>query len=240
MKRAPGVRQAWDHDTVTDSRSTELGPLAGRTFDAVLFDMDGTLIDSMPGALRAWRDWADEHGVDPARLVSLGGRPATQIIGELLPADQVAAGVARIGALETELAAAGIDLLPGTEATLAGLPADRVAIVTSCTRPLLAARLAGSGLRTPREIVTVDDVPRGKPHPDPFLLAAQRLGVDPARCLVVEDAPAGLAAGRAAGCATLAVGSTHPWAELDADGHAPDLSHVRFTSSADGISLAPA
>ncbi|MPQ97768.1 HAD-IA family hydrolase [Modestobacter sp. I12A-02628] len=201
--------------------------------------MDGTLIDSMPGALRAWADWAAEHHVDPARMTGLGGLPAVRIISELLPADQVDAGVRRIAELETAMAAAGIELLPGTAETLATLPGDRVAIVTSCTRELLASRLAGSGLAAPAEIVTVDDVARGKPHPDPFLLAAERLGADPRRCLVVEDAPAGLAAGRAAGCATLAVGATHPRHELDADGHAPDLSHVVFHVRPDGISIGP-
>jgi len=112
--------------------------------------------------------------------------------------------------------------------------------VTSCTRALLAARPAGSRLQHPREIVTSDDVRHGKPAPDPFLLGAQRLGFDPARCLAVEDAPAGLTSARTAGCTTLAVGDTHPHAELDADAHVPDLSHVPFTVTAAGITVAPA
>jgi sugar-phosphatase len=113
-----------------------------------------------------------------------------------------------------------------------------VAIVTSCTRSLLEARLAGSRLQRPREVVTFDDVEHGKPAPDPFLLGARRLGDDPGRCLAVEDAPAGLASARAAGCTTLAVGATHPHTELDADAHAPDLSHVRFTPGPDGVTVA--
>ena len=224
----------------TAPSSPDLAALAGRTFDAVLFDMDGTLIDSMDGSLRAWHAWAAEHDVDPAALADLGGRPAAQVIPALLTAERVADAIARIERLEIEVAAEGIEVLPGTVEALAALPPERVAIVTSCTRELLAARLAGSRLQHPREIVTFDDVRHGKPAPDPFLLGAQRLGVDPARCLAVEDAPAGLLSARTAGCTTLAVGDTHPRAELDADAHAPDLSHVRFVVTADGISVVPA
>ena len=215
----------------------DLEHLTGRTFDAVLFDMDGTLIDSMALSLAAWHRWAAEHDVDPAHLTDLGGRPAAQVIPALLTADRVADALARIEHLEVEAAAAGIPVLPGTVEALAALPPDRVAIVTSCTRELLVSRLAGSKLPHPREIVTFDDVEHGKPAPDPFLLGARRLGVDPARCLAVEDAPAGLASARAAGCTTLAVGATHPHGELDADAHAPDLSHVRFAATAEGITV---
>jgi sugar-phosphatase len=215
----------------------DLDALIGRTFDAVLFDMDGTLIDSMAGSLQAWERWATEHDVDPAHLADLGGRPAAQVIPALLTAERVADALARIEHLEAEAAAEGIAVLPGTVEALTALPPDRVAIVTSCTRELLTARLAGSQLRHPREIVTFDDVEHGKPAPDPFLLGARRLGVDPARCLAVEDAPAGLASARAAGCTTLAVGDTHPHNELDADAHAPDLSHVRFDAGLGGITV---
>ncbi|MGY1845205.1 HAD-IA family hydrolase [Modestobacter sp. SYSU DS0875] len=219
--------------------SLDVDALAGRTFDAVLFDMDGTLIDSMSGALAAWDTWAREHDVDPAVLAELGmgGRPAVQVIGQLLTAERVADALARIEHLEIEAAAEGIAVLPGTVDALTALPPERVAIVTSCTRTLLAARLSGSGLPRPREVVTFDDVQHGKPAPDPFLLGAQRLGFDPARCLAVEDAPAGLASARAAGCTTLAVGDTHRPDELEADAHAPDLSHLRFVVTPDGITV---
>ncbi len=215
----------------------ELDALATRTFDGVLFDMDGTLIDSMAGAMRAWHAWATEFGVDPAALAAVGGRPATQIVGALLPEHRVTAGLDRIHELELAEASTGIAVLPGVAEAFAALPANRVAIVTSCTGPLLTARIQGSGLRRPREVICVDDITNGKPAPDPFLLGAHRIGVDPTRCLVVEDAPAGLAAGRAAGCATLAIGDTHDHSELDADGYAPDLGHVRFASTPAGITL---
>ncbi len=215
----------------------ELDALADRHFEGVLFDMDGTLIDSMRGSIRAWQTWAAEHDVDPAALTALGGRPASQIVASLLPADRVEQGLARIHELEVAEALAGIAVLPGVLEAFTTLPANRVAIVTSCTGPLLEARLAGSGLRRPREVVCVDDITNGKPAPDPFLLGAHRIGVDPQRCLVVEDAPAGLAAGRAAGCMTLAIGDTHHHSELEADAYAPDLGHVRFGSNGAGITV---
>src|SRR3954470_20306166 len=104
----------------------DLDALRGRTFDAVLFDMDGTLIDSTALSLRAWHAWAAEHDVDPVHLVDLGGRPAAQVIPALLTADRVAGALARIEHLEIEAAAAGIEVLPGTVEALATLPPDRV------------------------------------------------------------------------------------------------------------------
>ncbi|MGA8979672.1 MAG: HAD-IA family hydrolase, partial [Pedococcus sp.] len=181
-----------------------LGLLDGRDFAAVLFDMDGTLIDSIPVVLRSWLRWADEEGVDPARLVGFHGVPARGIAEKLLPADRVDAAVDRIEAIETA-DTEGITVLPGTLIALATLSgsgrggSDLCAIATSCTQPLADARIAATGLPVPRVVVTASDVRQGKPRPDPFLLAAQRLGVDPRECLVVEDAPGGLEAARAAG-----------------------------------------
>lgn len=210
-----------------------LGTLEDRTFAAVLFDMDGTLIDSIPVVVRSWLRWADEEGVDPHRLAGFHGVPARGVAAALLPPERVDAAVERIEAIEiadTE----GITILPGTLDALAALRAagpdgrDLAAIATSCTAPLAAARIAATGLPAPAVVVTASDVAQGKPHPDPFLLAAQRLGVDPRECLVVEDAPGGLEAARAAGCATLAVSTTTGAADLIADAVVDDLGAVRF------------
>ena len=206
-----------------------LGTLEGRTFAAVLFDMDGTLIDSIPVVIRSWVRWADEEDVDPRRLAGFHGVPARGVIAALLPPERVDSAFDRIEAIEvadTE----GITVLPGALDALAALSGDgqRCAIATSCTRPLADARLAATGLPAPAVVVTASDVIRGKPHPEPFLLAAARLGVDPADCLVVEDAPGGLEAGRAAGCATLAVSTTTAVADLVADAVVETLADVQF------------
>lgn len=211
-----------------------LGTLDGRDFAAVLFDMDGTLIDSIPAVVRSWLRWADEEGVDPARLVGFHGVPARGIAVKLLPADRVDAAVDRIEAIETA-DTEGITVLPGTLLALATLTGsgrdggDLCAIATSCTQPLATARIEATGLPAPRVVVTASDVRQGKPHPDPFLLAAQRLGVDPRECLVVEDAPGGLEAARGAGCATLAVTTTTVPADLLADAVVGTLAEVEFS-----------
>ncbi|MBD5785357.1 HAD-IA family hydrolase [Cellulosimicrobium terreum] len=218
---------------------------AGRTFDAVLFDMDGTLIDSVPAVERSWRRLAAEHGLpDPDEYQIPHGTPARTVLAGLLPPERVDAAYERIHELEL-LDADGVTILPGTRDALAALPAGRLAIVTSCTTPLAAVRMAASGLEAPAVVVTADDVERGKPDPDPFLLGAQRLGVDPARCLVVEDAPAGIASGRAAGCAVLAVTGTHSAADLATTDPAPDaiapgLGAVRFDVGPDGVRVTDA
>jgi mannitol-1-/sugar-/sorbitol-6-phosphatase len=213
-----------------------LGPLEGRDFAAVLFDMDGTLIDSTPVVLRSWVRWAQEEGLDPARLAHSHGIPARGIVEALLPAERVDAAVTRIEQIElgdTE----GITVLPGAAAALLALQGGHSAIVTSCTRPLAAARIDATGLVAPSLVVTASDVERGKPHPDPFLLAARRLGADPADCLVVEDAPGGLTAARSAGCATLAVTTTTAPADLDADAVVATLADVRFRAEGGRVSV---
>jgi sugar-phosphatase len=218
---------------------SDLGPLGGRAFAAVLFDMDGTLIDSIPVVIRSWLRWAQEHDLDPSHLQGFHGVPAAAIVAKLLPADRHEPALRRI--TELELADTdGITVLPGAAEALAELSPDHCAIATSCTTPLAAVRIEATGLRVPRVVVTADDVERGKPHPDPFLLAARRLGVDPRQCLVVEDAPGGLEAARAAGCATLAVTTTTPPEELVADAVVADLGHVAFGRVDGGVRLRPA
>jgi sugar-phosphatase len=192
-----------------------LGKLVDLEFEAVIFDMDGTLIDSTPAVERAWTTWAGEHGLTRADLAGNHGVPSAGVVRKVLPAELHDSAIARINVLELE-DVAGIVVLPGAAEALAALRSAKNAIATSCTVPLAQARIAAAALVPPSVLVTADDVARGKPAPDPFLEAAKRLGVDPTRCLVVEDAPAGLQAAKAAGCSTLAVVTTTLERDLDA------------------------
>ncbi|WP_262058618.1 HAD family hydrolase [Streptomyces sp. STR69] len=207
--------------------------------EALLFDNDGTLVSSLESVRRCWTRWAEEFGItaeDFAR-VELHGRTAVAIAADLLPADVVPVAVARIEALEVEdVANGGAVLLPGTRDFLDSLPADRWAVVTSATRRLAEARLAHADI-LPKTLVVAEDVTRGKPDPEPYLLAARQLGVDPARCVVFEDAPAGLRAGRAAGMITVALATTHQAHELDADLVVSDLSALSALVSDGGVEI---
>lgn len=206
--------------------------------DALLFDNDGTLISSMESVRRCWTRWAQEYGItaEDFAAVELHGRPAVEIVADLLPAELVAEAVARIEDLEVSDVAGGVLALPGTLDLLAALPPERWAVVTSATRRLAEARLAEVGIR-PKTLIAADDITRGKPDPEPFLLAARVLGVDPARCVVFEDAPAGLTAGRAAGMTTVALTTTHQVAELSADVVVEDLAAVSVQATAGGVEI---
>ena len=215
-----------------------LDQLVDEEFDAVIFDMDGTLIDSTPAVARAWTSWAVEYGITAEQLDGHHGMPSASVVRLLVGADLEESAIDRINALEIE-DVHDIVVLPGAAEALAALASAKNAIATSCTVPLARARIAAAGLVAPSVLVTADDVPRGKPAPDPFLEAASRLGVDPTRCLVVEDAPAGLEAARAAGCATLAVVTTTPEGELHADAVVRNLADVTFRATPTGIRVSP-
>ncbi|MEU9593604.1 HAD family hydrolase [Streptomyces sp. NPDC048219] len=207
---------------------------------ALLFDNDGTLVSSLESVRRCWTRWAGEYGITAEEFgrVELHGRPAAEIAADLLPAGVVPEAVARIEHLEVEdVPNGGVHLLPGTRAFLDALPADRWAVVTSATRRLAEARLDAVGI-LPKTLVAADDITRGKPDPEPYLLGARALGVDPAACVVFEDAPAGLQAGRAAGMTTVALATTHRAAELDADLVVDDLSALSVLVTDDGIEIA--
>jgi mannitol-1-/sugar-/sorbitol-6-phosphatase len=218
----------------TQVQSTGLGAVGERTYDAVLFDLDGTLIDSTEAVLRSWLTWADERGVDPARLQGFHGVQARQIVRALVAEHEIGPASARIDELEL-LDVQGIVPLPGAARALAALPAGRSAVVTSCTARLAAVRLGAAALPVPQVLVTADDVAAGKPDPEPFLVGAERLAADPARCLVFEDAPSGLAAGRAAGSTTLAVLTTTAAEQLDADAVVRSLADVVLVAGPDGV-----
>ncbi len=204
--------------------------------DALLFDSDETLVSCLHSVVRVWTRWAQSYGLTPADVarVEVHGRPAAAIVAELLPAEQVAEALVRLEEAEVADAAAGGAVpVPGAVELLASLPVDRWAVVTSANRRVAGARLGRAGIH-PKFLVTVDDITHHKPHPEPFLLAAGQLGVDPARCVVVEDAPAGLAAGRAAGMATIALTTTHRAQELEADVTVADLTALSVQVMGDG------
>ncbi|WP_298321889.1 HAD-IA family hydrolase [Haloactinopolyspora sp.] len=188
------------------------------TADALLLDLDGTLVDSSESIVRSWLRWAAEFDVDPARLADSHGRTSADIVADLVPDTEVEHALARIDELEIDDAGT-VRAMPGAAEFLAALPPSRWAIVTSGNARLARARIEAAALPGPKVLVTADDVTRGKPDPEPFLLGATRLDVDPRGCVVVEDAPSGIAAARAAGMDVIAVTSTYPRERLDADLH---------------------
>jgi mannitol-1-/sugar-/sorbitol-6-phosphatase len=172
--------------------------------DAVLFDMDGTLVDSDAAVERGWLRWADEFGVDreTAQRGVIHGSPSDHTVRRLRPdldGPALDAAVARQLALQYDDLS---DVGPTTGALELLAALDRVglpwAVVTSADARLAGARLTAAGISAPL-LVTVDDIRVGKPDPEGYLLAARRLGADPTRCVVVEDAEPGVRAGRAAG-----------------------------------------
>ncbi|MGY1434446.1 HAD-IA family hydrolase [Streptomyces reniochalinae] len=205
----------------------------------LLFDNDGTLLSSMESVQRCWTAWAREYGIsaEDFAAVELHGRPAADIVGDLLPAERVPEALARIERLEVEdVSRGGVVALPGTVELLASLPPGSWAVVTSATRELAEARLGAVGIEAPL-VIAADDITRGKPHPEPYLLAARKLGADPARCVVFEDAPAGLTAGRGAGMRTVGLATTHAREELVADVVVEDLASVAAQVTEEGVTV---
>jgi sugar-phosphatase len=206
----------------------------------VLFDLDGVLVDSTPAVARVWAGWAREHGFDADEVVRRAhGRPSITTIRELLPGGDHEAEdreVERREIADVE----GVIPLPGAMELLQALPLERWAIVTSCTRPLAGVRIGAAGLPQPKHLVTASDVLRGKPDPEPYVKGAQVLGVPAAECVVLEDAPAGIRAGKAAGARVLALRTTASDAELreaGADWIIDDCSEIFLDSAANNETI---
>jgi sugar-phosphatase len=218
----------------------------------VLFDLDGVLVDSTPAVARVWTIWAKKHGFDPEEVVRQAhGRPSVATIRELLPHADHEAENCEVERGEIE-DVDGVIPLPGALELLQGLPQNRWAIATSCTRRLAEVRIRAAGLPFPRHLVTSNDVQRGKPDPEPYLKAAQLLVFNPADCIVVEDAPAGIRAGKAAGSRVLALRTTAPDPELTQAGatwiindlawlqvESVDPDHINFFAEASNASGSP-
>ena len=181
-----------------------------RSFGAFLFDMDGTILNSILAAERVWAAWARRHGVDvDTFLPGIHGMRAVETIRKLgLPDLDIEAEVRDL--TEAEIAdVEGIEAIGGAAAFLHSLPTERWAIVTSAPRALALRRLEAAGLPVPPILVAGEDVERGKPAPDCFLLGARKLGQPIESCLIFEDAPAGIAAAEAAGGAIAVINVTH-------------------------------
>ncbi|MFJ1646932.1 HAD-IA family hydrolase [Streptomyces sp. NPDC088258] len=212
------------------------------TTEAILFDLDGVLVDSSRCVARAWFRWAERNGLDAERTFALGhGRTTLDHIRAAAPHLATEEAAAEIDALE-ERHIAEVRAEPGAVAATEELTRAEVAwgVVTACTLPVATARLSLAGIIPPSVMVTADELRRGKPAPDGYLLGCSRVGVDPARTLVFEDAPAGIEAARAAGTQVVALCTTHRAEQLlEADAAVRDLSQVRFqqTPGRNGVTV---
>jgi mannitol-1-/sugar-/sorbitol-6-phosphatase len=201
---------------------------------AILFDLDGVLVDSTTCAGRIWRGWAQEQGLDPERMVQLAhGRPTVETVRMVAPQLDAEFETAKIEEHEVN-DVEGLKALPGARDLLTTLPPERHAIVTSGSRHLATARLVAAGLPVPDRMITADDITHGKPNPEPYLNGARLLGFQPEDCLVFEDAPAGIRAGKAAGMTVIAFPTTYPLdalSEADCIAESLGLVHVEILAS---------
>lgn len=203
---------------------------------ALLFDMDGTLIDSRVLVERIWKRWCDEHGLDwHVVLPRLHGvRMLDSVRMFATPGMDVDAVYKRLYNEEVN-DVDGIVPIPGALDLLAALPPETWTIVTSADTTLATVRLGAAGIVPPPRMVTGEIVTEGKPHPEGYLLGATRMGAAPENCLVFEDACAGIDAGRAAGARVIAIAGDHP-EEIDADVEwITDLTALRVEGYADGV-----
>lgn len=182
--------------------------------EAVLFDLDGVLVNSTPAVERVWRDWAGRRSLDADRILEVAhGRRTAETIRLVTPDLDAEAEALELERLETGNMD-GVFEVEGARALLSSLPVGSWAVVTSGTRTLATGRMGHFDLPLPRAFVTAEDVVSGKPAPEAYLRGASLLGVRPEACVVIEDAPSGVQAAKAAGMSVVAIATTHGPAEL--------------------------
>ncbi len=202
---------------------------------AILFDLDGVLVDSTRSVDRQWRAWARQKGVDGDKVMAIAhGVRTIEVIRTVAPHLDADAEVWELENREAD-DHEGVEIMPGAIELIRSIPEGLWGVVTSGTRLLASARLRFGGLPVPKILVTAEDVINGKPHPEPYLKGAERMGVNPADCLVIEDAPAGIQSARAGGMKVIGLTSTYPAARLnEADFVVQKLPEIKVTSNGSG------
>jgi len=201
---------------------------------AILFDLDGVLVDSTRSVTRQWRRWAAEQGIDPDEVASIAhGVRTIEVIRRLAPHLPLQEEVNKLEAREAA-DSDGVSVMPGAAELLRSIPNGRWCVVTSGTRALALARLQLGNLPIPEVLITADEVVNGKPHPEPYLKGAERLGLHPGQCMVIEDAPAGIQSAHGGGMKVVAMTSTYPVSQLkQADAVVTSLSQIRVGTETD-------
>jgi len=202
-----------------------------RTFNcsAILFDLDGVLVDSTGSVSRQYRLWAQKTNLDPQIVENIPhGVRAIDVVRQLAPHLNAEAEVERLEKMEAE-DQEGVVVMPGAAELLKSIPESRWCVVTSGTRYLATCRLKHANLPIPRVMVSADDVSKGKPNPEPYLTGARLLGMNASDCLVIEDAPAGIQAAHAGGMKVIAITSTYPASALEADLVIQKLAQIKVS-----------
>lgn len=198
---------------------------------AILFDLDGVLVDSTRSVERQWRIWAREMGIEGDKVTAVAhGVRAVEVIRAVAPHLDAEAEVRKLESREAD-DLEGVSAMSGAIELLRAVPDGHWGVVTSGTRYLATKRLRLFGIPIPKVMVTADDVAKGKPDPAPYLRGAELLGVNPAECLVIEDAPAGIQSAHAGGMKVIGLTSTYPASALsEADAVVKKLSQLQFSS----------